>query len=103
MQSIKHKKDIAYELSIDHNISFEKSCNILDFILKKIEINILTHRKTNIVNFGSIKISKHKEKKGRNPKTGTSIILPERWAYYFKQSDNSLKKLDNKENANKKK
>ena len=88
MKLIKHKKDIAYELSLKHHLTIDQSCKALDIILDKINEEILKKNKVNIVNFGAFITKKHKEKKGRNPKTGDIMTLPERWAYFFKVSKN---------------
>ena len=92
MKSIKHKKDISYELSLNHNMTVDESITAVNLIIKSISKSILNKQKINLVNFGSFIIKKHKEKKGRNPQSGEKLIIPERLAFFFKVSGNCLKK-----------
>lgn len=92
MKSIKHKKDIAYNLSLNHHLTIDESSKAVNLVLDSISKSIEKKSKINIVNFGSFIIKKRKQKKGRNPQTGETIILPERYAYFFKVSGNFFKK-----------
>ncbi|MAH81327.1 MAG: hypothetical protein CMP39_06635 [Rickettsiales bacterium] len=92
MKSIKHKKDISYELSLNHNMTVDESMNAVNLIVNSLSESILNKKRVNLVNFGSFIIKKHKEKKGRNPQNGENLILPERLAFFFKVSGNCLKK-----------
>ena len=92
MKSVKHKKDLSYELSLNHHLTVDESCKAVNSILNSISETILKKNTIKVINFGRFISKINKEKKGRNPQTGDVMILPERWAYFFKKSKNWDKK-----------
>ncbi|MDR0486186.1 MAG: integration host factor subunit beta [Elusimicrobiota bacterium] len=97
-----NKRDIA--LSIENITTSKKEAQeIVDKIFETMAGALRNDEKVVITNFGSFNVFAAKLKKGRNPKTGESILIPPMKKVRFKVSKyffNKDKKLRaDKENA----
>ncbi len=52
-----------------------------------LEQEILEEGKANVFHFGQIKVRDRKERRGRNPKTGESLVIPQHKTLYLRVSD----------------
>lgn len=66
--------------------SKKEAVAVVNELFKQIQIALKDGQKVVITGFGSFNLITTKTKKGRNPKTGKTIILPPKKKIKFKQS-----------------
>jgi integration host factor subunit alpha len=79
------KSDIAEEI-INLGLSRKKSTDLVDSLLEIIKDALAEGEDVLISGFGKFSVMKKRERKGRNPATGDSIILSERKVIGFRCS-----------------
>lgn len=72
----------------------EEAEKIVKTIFKEIRNKLYDGHRIELRGFGVFSLRKQKERKGRNPKTGETVIIPERKTVHFKMSKILLKKLN---------
>lgn len=72
----------------------EFTTKILNTAFEIIKVKVAEGEKVEIRNFGIFKILNKPERKGRNPKTGDSIIIPAKKVPKFKPSSTFKKMVD---------
>jgi len=87
-----NKKEIKEQVALDQGLTKKDTGIILDSFLQTICEGLITDKKVTIVNFGTFKSIKQKERTARNPQTGEAIHVPEKTIVKFKAAAN-LKKL----------
>ena len=84
-----NKYDISRKVYEAHGgISYLEAQKIVDLILDKIKNRLSQGEKVLISGFGCFSVAKRREKKGVNPQTGESVIIPGRNSVKFKPSKN---------------
>jgi DNA-binding protein HU-beta len=82
-----NKNDISKKVHEAHGgMSYVEARKIVDLILETIKERLSKGEKVLISGFGCFSIMKRKNKKGVNPQTGESVIIPGRNAVKFKPS-----------------
>ena len=82
-----NKDDLSKAIHDVHGgMSYADSQRIVDLILDIIKDRLSRGEKVLISGFGCFRIVKRKDRKGVNPQTGASIIIPGRKAITFKPS-----------------
>ena len=71
-----NKDKLAQELAIQHNLSKAGSRKILDTLFDRISKALINKNDVSIVGFGRFEVRERKSRKGRNPQTGETIVLP---------------------------
>jgi integration host factor subunit alpha len=79
------KSDIAEEIT-KLGLSRKKSTDLIESLLAIIKKSLSAGDDVLISGFGKFSVRKKRERKGRNPATGTSIILSERKVISFRCS-----------------
>jgi len=78
------KKDIVRQIAVKHNIPQSDAKNVVQSFLDTV-IDVLTKEgRLELRDFGVFQVKKRAERKARNPKTGESVIVPERNVVTFK-------------------
>tara|TARA_Y100001970_G_scaffold4958_1_gene5600 strand:+ start:7475 stop:7759 length:285 start_codon:yes stop_codon:yes gene_type:complete len=70
--------------------------NITSIILEKISSTLENEGRIEIRGFGSLSVRRRKSKKGRNPRTGESVFVPEKKAPIFKSGKGLRDRLNYK-------
>jgi nucleoid DNA-binding protein len=71
------KADLARIVHDTHGgISYGESCEIVDSILKLMKQSLKDSQSVKLTGFGTFKVIERRARKGRNPQTGETIILP---------------------------
>ncbi len=82
-----NKNDISKAVHDVHGgMSYADSLKIVDVILNTIKDRLVKGEKVVISGFGCFRTVKRKDRKGVNPRTGNSIVIPGRRAVVFKPS-----------------
>jgi len=82
-----NKNDISKKVYETHGgLSYSDSQKIVDLVLETIKRRLVRGEKVLITGFGCFSVMQRKDKKGVNPQTGESVIIPGRNAIKFKPS-----------------
>ena len=87
------KKDIVIKIAEDANL---KQSDVKIVVQQMLDIMIATLSKGETIelrNFGVFKVKERKSRIGRNPKTGTTVAIPERRVVTFKSGMVMKKKV----------
>ena len=79
-----NKSDIINELALSTGLTKTKSGEVIDSITESMKNALSKGDKVTLVGFGSFSATKRKSRKGRNPKTGQVISIPEKVVVKFK-------------------
>ena len=80
------KKDILARMSRDAGITLAQSQKAFASLLKGMKEALNRGGKINLSGFGSFEVKVREARKGRNPKTGTSIQIPKKKRIKFNPS-----------------
>ena len=80
------KKEIIEKISENTGLNKVIVKRIVDEFLKVLFVAFLNKERVELRDFGIFYFKKTKSKKGRNPKTGQLVIIPERTKIVFKPS-----------------
>ena len=89
------KIDLVNNLHDRLGLSKTQCADIVDLLFEEMKKCLTRGEDLKLSGFGNFEIRQKKERKGRNPKTGNSMMLPPRRVVTFKIS-NLLKELVNK-------
>jgi len=89
-----NKGELALQMVKDSSITKGDALKVLDTLIEVITNELKAQGKLTLVGFGTFKTINKKEKKGRNPRTGDEIIIPEKKVVKFLPGKN-LKELVN--------
>lgn len=92
IKSIK-KKDIARALAVHHQLSEEQTNNLLTDVFDMIRTMLLKKNKVSLYRFGSFFLKKKNSRAMSNPRTGESMLIPERTVMCFRPSRKFNKRL----------
>lgn len=79
-----NKSDLINELASNTGLTKTKAGEVIDSITESMKTALSKGDKITIVGFGSFSPTKRKSRKGRNPKTGEVISIPEKTVVKFK-------------------
>ncbi len=87
MRTIVNKNNLGKAIYDVHGgMSFADALRIVDVILNTIKERLARGDKVVISGFGCFRVTQRKNRKGVNPQTGESIVIPGRKAVVFKPS-----------------
>ena len=78
------KADLIDELAKVSNLTKKESETIVNTVFENITEALVKGDKVELRGFGSFRIRQRNARKGRNPKTGTSVSVPEKRVPFFK-------------------
>jgi len=84
------KNEIAQAVAEKLGLTKNQAHNIIDTVLRTMADGLRSGETVNLRHFGTLKPVTRKARKGRNPKTGEQIMIPERQAVTFKASKSLL-------------
>jgi integration host factor subunit beta len=79
-----NKIDIVNQLSEEINLNQKVAKVVVDTIIDAIKAAIINGERVEIRGFGSFSLRSYKSYKGRNPKNGAIVEVPEKKLPYFK-------------------
>ena len=79
-----NKSDLINQVSNDTGLTKTKTGEVIDSITKSMKSALTNGDKVTLVGFGSFSTTNRKSRKGRNPKTGEVISIPEKVVVRFK-------------------
>lgn len=77
------KKELIEKMAADARITKAAAGRSLDSFIKSVKRTLQQDKRFTLAGFGTFSVSKRKERKGRNPKTGETIMIPARRAPKF--------------------
>lgn len=91
-----NKSDLIHKVTINSTSLSKQDAEIgIDSLIGKISSSIQKKNRIEIRGFGTFSTRKRKARLGRNPKTGTSIAIDNRFHIYFRASKLLKKDLNN--------
>lgn len=81
-----NKTELINIISRKTDMEFLKAKQLIDTFCDTIMSEVKQGNRVQISGFGTFELRNRKSKKGRNPQTGESIIIPERAVPFFKPS-----------------
>ncbi|MEC9381649.1 MAG: HU family DNA-binding protein [Thermodesulfobacteriota bacterium] len=90
------RSEIEDEMTKAFKLEKNLSHQIVDLIISSMSDAISNNTRVEIRGFGSFYPKKYKSYKGRNPKTGESIVVPEKVLPLYRPSRDLLDKLNDK-------
>lgn len=78
------KADLIDEVAKVSNLTKKESETIVNTVFENITDALAKGDKVELRGFGSFRIRQRNARKGRNPKTGTSVSVPEKRVPFFK-------------------
>lgn len=81
-----NKTELINIISRKTDMEFLKAKQLIDTFCDTIMSEVKQGNRVQISGFGTFELRNRKAKKGRNPQTGESIIIPERSVPFFKPS-----------------
>jgi integration host factor subunit beta len=78
------KADLIDEVAKVSNLTKKESETIVNTVFENITEALVKGDKVELRGFGSFRIRHRNARKGRNPKTGTSVNVPEKRVPFFK-------------------
>lgn len=88
------KQDLIKQAALDANITQAEASTVVDSFLSSIGTALQQDGKLILRDFGTFSLLAQKERPGRNPHTGASLIVPAKNLVKFKVSE-ALKKIVN--------
>ena len=82
-----NQKELLQKIVEKTNFTHSEAKKFLEAFKETISTHV-SDEDIKIYKFGRFYSQKSKERKGRNPKTGESIVIPARWTVRFKASRN---------------
>lgn len=79
-----NKADLINEVATATGLTKTKAGEVIDAVTESMKNALSKGDKVTLVGFGSFTPSKRKSRKGRNPKTGQVISIPEKVVVKFK-------------------
>lgn len=79
-----NKADLVSEIASRTGLTKTKSSEVIDSVIESIQESLSRGEKVTLVGFGTFDTITRKARKGRNPKTGEELNIPEKRAARFK-------------------
>jgi len=88
------RDDIAEFINNEFGLTKKDCNNLVNDIIEEIIEGLNEHNIVKIHNFGTFKLRRKNARIGRNPKTGTSIVINKKYHPYFRASKSLKRKLN---------
>jgi len=79
-----NKADLINQVSADTGLTKTKTNQVIDSLLDVMQTALVNGEKITLVGFGTFGLTQRKARKGRNPKTGQEIAIPQKTVVRFK-------------------
>ena len=79
------KKEMAQQIAGQVNLTQLQALEVVQMVFDGIIDTLVNERRIELRGFGVFEVKKRKPRKARNPKTGESVMVPEKMAVTFKQ------------------
>ena len=89
-----NKSELIEKLAIKSNISILQAEEIINLIFRKMRDTLVNDGRIEIRGFGSFVVKKYQSYKGRNPKTGDEIPVPDKRLPAFKVGKELKERVD---------
>jgi len=89
-----NKSQLIEALAREENLAFKKAEEIVNTVFEDMEKALIGGERVEIRGFGSFKIKNYEGYKGRNPKTGEIIEVPEKKLPFFKVGKELKERVD---------
>jgi integration host factor subunit alpha len=89
------KADIVSQIQAKVGFSRQKTAEVVDDLFEIMKETLEKGEAIKISGFGNFEVRQKKARKGRNPQTGDSIIIPQRRVLSFKPSQLLKKAINN--------
>lgn len=93
------KSELEKELASKFNLQSQETESIIDTVIEHMTKVLKDGGRIEIRGFGSFFTKGYKTYKGRNPRTGDTVIVPPKKLPHFRPSKELLKKLNEDENT----
>ncbi len=88
------KSDIIEAIRKENGFTKTQSTQVVETVLELIKSTLASGEDVLITKFGKFRVLDKKERRGRNPGTGTDLMLPARRIVAFRCSGNLRKKIN---------
>jgi len=88
------KKEIAKAISEKVGLSNVKAKEVVQMTFDAIVETLAAGERVELRNFGVFKVKHRVARKARNPKTGSEVMVPEKYAVVFKPGKEMERKVD---------
>ncbi|NNF01961.1 MAG: HU family DNA-binding protein [Bacteroidia bacterium] len=88
-----NKADLINEISMGAGITKAQALSALNVFLESTSKALEKGEKVTIVGFGTFDISRHKQRRGRNPQNGNNIVIQARNVVRFKAGNQLATKV----------
>jgi len=89
------KSDLIELLTQKTNLTKKRVEAVVNCVFDTMTANLVSGDRIEIRGFGSWHVKAYKTYKGRNPKTGASVVVPEKKLPFFKVGKELKKNIDN--------
>ena len=89
------KADIVSQIQAKVGFSRQRTAEVVDDLFEIMKETLENGESVKISGFGNFEVRQKKARKGRNPQTGESIIIPQRRVLSFKPSQLLKKAINN--------
>ena len=79
------KKEMAQQIAAEVNLTQLQALEVIQMVFDGIIDTLVNERRIELRGFGVFEVKKRKPRKARNPKTGESVMVPEKMVVTFKQ------------------
>jgi nucleoid DNA-binding protein len=87
------KKEMARSIAEEMGLTQEQTKEIIQQGFDGITETLVTEGRIELRNFGVFEVKKRKARKARNPRTGESVMVPEKMVVAFKQGREVAEKV----------
>ena len=88
------KSDLIEQLTVKTQLTKKRVEGVVNSIFDRMFAALVAGDRIEIRGFGSWYVKSYKSYKGRNPKTGSSVVVPEKKLPFFKVGKELKKKID---------
>lgn len=89
-------KDLIKEVAKEVSINQDTAAKVIDALFDCIMQSLVKKEEVSILNFGAFKVKNRPARKGRNPRTGDDISIPEKTVTSFTAYKGLREALNNK-------
>ena len=87
------KAELVAKIAEKSSITKASAEQVLNALLEAMKETLVTEGKVSLPGLGSLLVQKRKERKGHNPRTGETIVIPASKAIAFRASENLKKQV----------
>lgn len=79
-----NKADLIAQVSAKVDLTKSKTNDVLEALLETVKEELANGGKVTLIGFGTFQTAERKERRGRNPKNGSEILIPAKTVAKFK-------------------